>query len=215
MSKLFLEILDADREKIFNQLSAFANKGILAGGTALTLQIGHRKSFDFDIFVPKSISHHFVKKVVEVFGQDIEIRHQTGDILLVKTPKNIEVHFIYYWYQNLFKTIKTSSIDLFAVGDIAADKAHTIGRRGQWRDYVDIFFLLKRKIYTLDAIIKMATQKFRPEFNPRLFLEQLCYYRDIQDFSITFVNESYPTKEIKDYLKNEVNNFKQNNFFQF
>lgn len=48
---------------------------------------------------------------------------------------------------------------LASVKDIAADKAHTIGRRAAWRDYVDIFCLIKEKHLTLAQIIKLAKEK--------------------------------------------------------
>ena len=207
MSKLYLEILDPERKKIFKKLSSFKKDGVLAGGTGLALQIGHRKSFDFDIFLPKPIPKRFFRKVVEVFGGNLETRVSTGDILLVKTPEDVEIHFVYVWYKGLFEPVKTSSLKLSAVGDIVADKAYTIGRRGQWRDYVDIFFLLKRGLFSLEEIIKMTSEKYDPEFNPRLFLEQLAYYGDIRDFSVTFFKESYTVDEIKQFLTNEAEKF--------
>ena len=207
MSKLYLEIFDLNRKEVFKKLNLFKKDGVLAGGTGLALQIGHRKSFDFDIFLPKPIPKRFFRKVVKVFGDDLETRVSTGDILLVKTPEDVEVHFVYVWYEGLFEPVKTSSLNLSAVGDIAADKAYTIGRRGQWRDYVDVFFLLKRKIFTLEEIIKMTNEKYDPEFNPRLFLEQLAYYGDIHDFSVTFLKESYPVDEIKEFLTSEAKKF--------
>lgn len=204
MSKLYLGILDPERKRVFEELSAFKETGVLAGGTALALQINHRRSFDFDVFLPKPLSRAFFKKVVKVLGGNLTTRVSTGDVLLVETPEGVEVHFVYVWYKKLFAPVKTSSLDLSAVGDIAADKAYTIGRRGQWRDYVDIFFLLKRQIFTLEEIIKMADRKYRPEFNPRLFLEQLTYYGDMSDFSVTFLQESYTVDEIKGFLADEV-----------
>jgi len=208
MSKLYLELLDPERKKVFEKLSAFKKDGVLAGGTALALQIAHRKSFDFDVFLQKPISRMFFKKVVAALGKDLETRISTGDILLVKTLEGVEVHFVYVWYKKLFEPVATASLSLSAVGDIAADKAQTIGRRGQWRDYVDIFFLFKRKIFTLEEVIKMADKKYHPEFNPRLFLEQLTYYGDIHDFSVTFLGESYTTEEIKESLASEVKKLK-------
>ena len=50
MSKIFLEILDPERQKVFTRLTAFCDDGYLAGGTALALQLGHRVSIDFDVF---------------------------------------------------------------------------------------------------------------------------------------------------------------------
>ena len=91
---------------------------------------------------------------------------------------------------------------------IAADKAFTIGRRGQWRDYVDIFFLLKKGILSLKEIIDLAEKKYPQEFNSRLFLEQLSWFGDINDFTVSFLKEKYSTAEIKKFLLKEVERFR-------
>lgn len=208
MLRVYPGIFDQKRTTAFKKLAVFKKYGVLAGGTALALQIKHRKSFDFDVFLPKPISRHFVKKVIEVFGNNLKTRVSTGDVLLIVTPSGFEVHFIYIWYKRLFPVIKTSSIDLASVGDIAADKAFTIGRRGQWRDYVDIFFLLKKETFSLKEIIDLAEKKYPPEFNPRLFLEQLSWFGDINDFTVSFLKEKYSTAEIKNFLLKEVERFR-------
>lgn len=46
-------------------------------------------------------------------------------------------------------------------------------------------------------------KKFKPEFAPRLFLEQLTYYGNIKDFKIHFLKEEYKTEEIKEFLTQE------------
>ena len=56
MSTLRHEIFDPDRTEIFQKLKPFNRIGVLAGGSALALQLGHRKSFDFDIFISKPLS---------------------------------------------------------------------------------------------------------------------------------------------------------------
>ena len=54
----------------------------------------------------------------------------------------------------------------------AADtKAYTIGRRGSYKDYVDLYFVLAERHATLNDIIAGAEQKFGADFNSRLFLE--------------------------------------------
>ena len=42
---------------IFEKLVKFKKPGYLAGGTALALQLGHRVSYDFDIFCGKEVSN--------------------------------------------------------------------------------------------------------------------------------------------------------------
>lgn len=202
MLKIHQDILDPERKKVFALLSVFTKIGYLAGGTALALQLGHRQSYDFDIFCPKPLSNSIVKKLRDIFGNDLIIRINNADFLLLETPNHIELNFLYYWFPLLNKTVPTSSLNLASIEDIAADKAYTIGRRAQWRDYVDLFYILKHDILTFDTITGNAKNKYGPEFNTRLFLEQLIYWGDIESFSVKFLKNEHSTKEIQEYLKN-------------
>ena len=49
-SKLHLDILDKTRQDLLKKIMPVAKYFVLGGGTALSLQIAHRKSFDFDFF---------------------------------------------------------------------------------------------------------------------------------------------------------------------
>ena len=52
---MFKKILNPAQEKLLPLLKMFRNEFYLAGGTAIALQIGHRKSVDFDLFSAKKI----------------------------------------------------------------------------------------------------------------------------------------------------------------
>lgn len=209
MPEIYPEILDPKRQTVFTKLKAFNQNGYLAGGTALALQIKHRKSYDFDIFLFNPITDQFRKKVRKIFSSNIEPRINTGDLFLVKLSNNIEVHFVYYWFERLEDEIKTDSISLASVKDIAADKAHTIGRRATWRDYVDIFYLLKNKVLGLEEIIKLAEKKFRGDFASHLFLKQLTYFEDFKVEPIDFLQEEYSPEKIEEFLIEEAERYTQ------
>jgi len=68
--------------------------------------------------------------------------------------------------------------------ELAATKAYTIGRRGSYRDYIDLYFVIKEQHAGLQDIIHLAEQKYGSEFNGRLFLEQLLYLSDVEDVKI-------------------------------
>lgn len=82
MSKIYPEILAPERQSVFERLVSFQDDGYLAGGTALALQIRHRRSYDFDIFVPQTITSQFKRKVREVLGDNLELRLDTGDLVV-------------------------------------------------------------------------------------------------------------------------------------
>jgi predicted nucleotidyltransferase component of viral defense system len=205
MSTLFTEGLDKKRFAVFEKLAVFANEFVLAGGTALMLQINHRKSFDFDCFSDKPLKKTLLRKCRKVFGKHIKVRVDSSDLTLFRTQDEVRVDFVYYPYSPLHPIVKTNSLPLFSVADLASNKAHTVGRRGQWRDYVDLFFLLKLELFTVKEIIREAQQRFAGEFNDLLFLEQLSYFEDLKITTDTeFLQKSYTPEEIMDFLSSKV-----------
>jgi len=200
--------LDKPRKQILEKLKKFSSLGYLSGGTALALQIFHRLSLDFDFFSPKPLKRTLIKKCQKVFGQDIQVINQSADQLTFLTPTNVKIDFVYYWYPLVSPLIKTPFVNLASIPDIAADKAATIGRRATWRDYVDIFFLLKWEFFSLEEIVDKVKKKFGAEFNELLFLEQLVFFKDLEMTEIEFLKESFSEKEIKHYLEQEVRSVK-------
>ncbi|OGM20826.1 hypothetical protein A2863_01640 [Candidatus Woesebacteria bacterium RIFCSPHIGHO2_01_FULL_38_9b] len=209
MSQLILASLDKNRLKVFEKLKAFNNIGVLGGGTALSLQIGQRVSYDFDIFSYSRLPRNLWKDIKNVFGKECEKLLDFEDQLNLKTPNGIRVTFFYDDYKLLFKPVKTKHIDLMNIHDIACNKAYIIGRRPKWRDYVDLYFLLKEKHITLEKTIDLSLKKFKSDFSERLFLQQLVYWEDITDYKIQFLNEGISPDKIKYFLEERVKEFKE------
>ena len=208
MSLLHYDLLDKERRKVFERLKPFENQGVLAGGTALLLQIGHRFSFDFDIFLDREIKRADLLKLRRLFKIK-EVKRNISEQLDVITSENISITLVRYPYKPLFKTVSTISLPLFSIKDIALDKAFTIGRRALWRDYVDLFFILKKKYMSIFEVIELAEKKFDVEFNSRLFLEQLTYFRDLEVGKVTFFKDKYSPKEIQGFLKKQAEEYKK------
>ena len=84
---------------------------------------------------------------------------------------------------------------------LAAMKAYALGRRAKWKDYVDLYFLL-RSYYTLDQIVQKADTLFGQMFSGKLFRAQLAFHKDI-DFSepVDYMpGFEVSEQEIKDFL---------------
>lgn len=206
MSKLYFKVFTEGEKKEFPKFKKFVKFGVLAGGTALALQIQHRRSYDFDVFFNQPLSRSLNLKAKNVFGK-IRIINEFEEELTFVTPLDVKITFIYYPFLNLFPLISTFSINLFHWKDIALDKAYTIGRRAQYRDYVDLFFLLKEKKLSLEWIIKNANKKFEGLFSEKLFLEQLVYFKDLKVFPIEFLKSKYRIEEIQRFFKKRVSDY--------
>ena len=83
---------------------------------------------------------------------------------------------------------------------LSAMKAFALGGRAKWKDYVDLFFLL-RDHFSLQQISEHAKGIFGAFFNEKLFREQLCYFQDI-DYSeeVDFVAPAFSSDEMKQFL---------------
>src|SRR3990172_6529274 len=78
-------------------------------------------------------------------------------------PGNIDISFVWDPYSPLCQPIKTQGISLYHLDDLVTNKAITLGRRPARRDYVDLFFFLKWKLYTISDIINMSNKRFGGE----------------------------------------------------
>ena len=85
---------------------------------------------------------------------------------------------------------------------LAAMKAFALGRRSKWKDYVDLYFII-RDFYTIEEIATKAQLIFPQQFSEKLFRQQLAYHKDI-DYteSVEFLVEPVSDTEIKDFLLN-------------
>ncbi len=201
ISPLYLEALPRDAQAVLEQLSRLTTTGVLGGGTAIALQLGHRRSFDLDVFVSTSLRKNLLMKVKDIFGSATPIVDTPDELSCVVGHTKLSV--IFYPFKALHGLVRTSYIPLFHLHDLASSKAYAIGRRGVWRDYVDIFILLQHGL-TLSSIIKEATRRFTDSFNAKLFLQELSYFEDIHDLSVEWLSKKYSEDEIKQALARHV-----------
>lgn len=207
MLKLYTEILDDQRREIWEKLKQFSNIGYLAGGTGLALQVKHRKSYDFDIFSQKVIGKRLSFKVAEIFGKDkVEIKIDSGDELTFLVQGEVKISFIYFPFKNLFEILPTESIAVANIRDLLANKAYAIGRRGVWRDYVDIYWCVRNKKVGFDEIVGDAKRKFGGLFSEKLFLEQLVYFEGLENRVVEWIDEKMDNGEVEKYLEEMVKN---------
>ncbi|MDP2103931.1 MAG: nucleotidyl transferase AbiEii/AbiGii toxin family protein [Candidatus Gracilibacteria bacterium] len=197
------EILSETQIKLLNLISFASKKGFyLVGGTAIALHIGHRESIDFDLFRyeefdPKEIDN--LLRRAEVFWQKKYVSRSencTGVIADVKCtffayPFHIEAN------ESFEKYIKIP--DLLT---LAAMKAYALGRRAKWKDYVDLYFII-RDYYAIEEVALKTKEIFQGAFNESIFREQLHYFDDI-DYSeeVEYIIPSPPSDaEIREFLR--------------
>lgn len=199
---MFEKVLTSEQvalaEKLFPEMKDF----YLAGGTALALQLGHRRSIDFDLASYNQINPHDLER--KLIKSNLEIQTvftATSDELSV-IINNTKVTFFYFPF-NVPHTIKwkRGRIELPGIIELGAMKAYALGRRNMWKDYVDLYFILKFKL-DIGNLIEKSSEIFGNHFNSKLFREQLCYFDDIdRSESIEYLDFAPEDSEIQEFLE--------------
>ena len=153
ISQFHKEILDEKRQVVFALLEKNFPNFVLGGGTAIALQLRHRKSYDFDFFLADPVSKKLLNKINSLFSA-YQVRPvvDTADELSVILDDEIKLSFIYFPFPALHDRVGDETMKLFDLQDLGSNKAYAIGRRGVWRDYVDVFFLLKNGLKFEDML---------------------------------------------------------------
>jgi len=80
-------------------------------------------------------------------------------------------------------------------------KAYAMGRRAKWKDYVDLYFII-RDHYSITEISEHARSIF-PTFQSAQFIEQLAYHEDINySEAVEYLIPDPPSDaEVKEFLR--------------
>lgn len=193
------EILNDAQVSLLPIIKEFKREYYLVGGTAIALYLGHRRSIDFDLFKFSAIN---AKKNIEKLSRlDINYtitRNVTEQLNLI--ANDVKITFFQYPFHIEAKNDFEKTIRIPELLDLAAMKAYALGRRSKWKDYVDLFFLLRDK-FSLQQIIDRAVLIFGDLFSDKLFRSQLSYFDDI-DYSeeVDYLVDQPSDTEIKSFL---------------
>ena len=174
------EILTKEQLELLPFIASFSKNFGLVGGTAVALHIGHRESIDFDMFSLKPFGNiQLSQKIKDTTSIDKIIVNKKREFTCL--IKGVKVTFFYYPFPITFNQKFGYEIKLPDLLTLAAMKAYALGMREKWKDYVDLYFIIKDH-YSVEKISKKAKEIFQDKFNGRMFRNQLAYFEDI-DYS--------------------------------
>ena len=193
------EILSDNQIELLPLVKQFTREYYLVGGTAIALYIGHRRSIDFYLFKLNAIRPTTNLSKISAFHFPYTVTRRVSEQM------NITIHDVKFtFFQYPFKVNAKRRFEDYArlpeLIDLAAMKAYALGRRSRWKDYIDLFFLLKN-YYSVKQISARATEIYDQLFSEKLFRAQLSYFKDI-DYSepIDYLITAVPELEIKEFL---------------
>lgn len=133
---------------------------VLCGGTALTLQLGHRMSTDIDLFSPLNVTAPKMKSFMEkTFGDRLDITSM-GDLGIRGFLDGVKLDMIKFPYPMKHSPLEVNGLRVLSLDDASAMKLHATANRGARRDYVDVAELLQKMPFE-----KMLSN-YQNQFNP-------------------------------------------------
>jgi|SRR3989338_128993 len=201
---MFYDILDKKRIEILSFFNLFKDRFYLAGGTGLALQIGHRDSIDFDFFTQSHIdTAKLFNELRDGFADRQIIRTlEEKDSLNVIVDGSIKLSFFRYPYILIKDCLDEENLRIASIEDIACMKLSAIVSRAVEKDFVDLYFIIKK--IPLNTLLKIAEQKM-PNLDTNLVLKSLVYFDDVIEEKIKFKHGfNVSMKELKLFFEEQV-----------
>ena len=127
----------------------------LAGGTALALQSGHRKSVDLDLFREEEWSVEVATTALAGLG-GVEVELADWGSLWARVD-DVRVSLLHYPYRLVGELVPGSwGLPPASLLDIACMKLVAVSRRGSRKDFVNLYFLARTDVAPRDALVALA-----------------------------------------------------------
>ena len=120
------EILSESQIEFLPLVKLFKREYYLAGGTAVALYIGHRRSIDFDLFKFHSLNHHKIVSKISESGFSYTITRRVKEQVNA-TIKDVKFTFFEYPFRIEAKNGFENYLRMPGLIDLAAMKAYALG----------------------------------------------------------------------------------------
>lgn len=205
---MHVETVSATCLRLIEQLGQlkFIDDFYLVGGTALSLQLGHRTSIDLDFFTPNTFEPTAVVGLADV-GTSTFPRTVPNDILAY--IDGVKVEFMYFAYPPQFPLVEWEGISMIDPKDIGLFKLLTLLGRNHRKDIIDLYYI-HNQVISIGELFSEFIRKY-PKGDvdlfrniERLFDDQAIYKSVMPRMMIeTDFDQAYHT--VKNALINAVN----------
>ena len=175
----------------------------LVGGTALALQLGHRRSVDLDFFGCVSTDTNSVIAELNKIGR-VGIISCTETIRRL-TIDDVKVDIVDYsdvpWIDG---AVVSDNLRLASLRDIAAMKMNAIVGRGSRKDFVDLYFLLQH--FSFSDIMDCYRQKYPAGTDYRAMMSSV-YFKDAEIQPMPEMLSEATWDMMKSFIKRTVDHY--------
>lgn len=130
----------------------------LAGGTALALELGHRRSFDLDFFSMTEDIPSIRQPLAKVFQSFDPILADSSWGSLIFLVAGVRTSFISYGYRMVAPFVDAEGVNLASIQDIGLMKLDALLARASRKDFHDLFAICQS--IPLSDLFDLSSQKY-------------------------------------------------------
>lgn len=202
---MFTNVLSKNAKEalaLLGKANLFPKDTYLAGGSALTLHLGHRISIDLDFFTP----HYFIGKEIALKLNKLapfQLQETDEKNTLLGFFNKVKFSLFRYPYPLLFKPTVFQNILIADPKDIMPMKLAAIMDRGTKKDFIDLYFLCKR-IVSLDEGFNYYEKKYKAlSNNIYSLIKAISYFDDAEKEEMPQMIEKVVWEKIKKFFEKE------------
>ena len=198
------EILEGPQKSALAQLdrAPLPTDFYLAGGTALALHLGHRRSVDLDFFTQGPFENETLLARLRRIGEIRVERNEPGTFR--GQLGGVQIGFIRYDYSLLDAPIKPDFGPRVAgTRDIACMKLSAIMGRGTRRDFVDLYAVCRQGV-SLREVYGWFQQKYAGiSYDPYHLAKSLVYFVEAEKEPIPVMLHPIRWDEVQEFFLRE------------
>lgn len=200
---MYWNIIDKDRYKLLKDITEKISleNYYMIGGTALSLQLGLRLSYDFDFCVSEQFNNEILLQELKDLGT-IEVKQNqkgTCDVIL----NGVQISFFYYPNPNINNYITTEEmlkLKMASILDIAVMKIVAIGGRGAKKDFFDLYNIINKTDINIKELAQGLIKKCGHNVNYANIIMGLSYFEDAEQEILPETFVEYNWNSIKKFF---------------
>ena len=175
---------------------------ILAGGTGLALQLGHRVSIDLDFFCEDTFDTAALRAKLADRGK-LDVQAVAQDTLHVRLD-GIRLSYLRSEVPFLFPPVEYRGLRVADPRDIAAMKVVAVAGRGSRKDFVDLYAYMEAG-GDFQTLVETVRQRYvNTSFNEVHLLRSLVFFDDAEQEPMPRMLKKATWPAIRKRLEDEV-----------
>lgn len=150
----------------------------------------HRLSEDLDFFSETEFDIARMEIMMKALGKKFSARnieyknqfHRHLYFLEFEDKEILKIEFTYFPFERIDKTENFLGLSIDSLLDIAVNKVHTIASQPRSRDFIDLYYILEKKLWSLEKLTGYVRIKYDVSIDYAQLGKQFLLVTELKDY---------------------------------